>query len=111
MPSDTVLLYAPAGGSPHNAQQLAWQLHGASGEVVLPGMIPAGQDEHILVAYDATPHVFPIQHVVHIADVDLVNTSGSPQNSTFNLNVYASDMVSLTGVSLTSLTADNIHFI
>jgi hypothetical protein len=107
-PSDNVLLYAPGGGSPHNAQQLAAQLHGASGEVVLPGDIAPGQHLHILVAYDASLRVFPIQHVVNIADVDLVNTSGSPQNSTNNLNVYASDMVHLTGVSLTSLTSDNI---
>jgi hypothetical protein len=110
MPSDTVLRYAPSGGSPHNAQQLAAQLHGASGEVVLPGMIPAGEGLHILVAYDATVRTFPPHPVVNIADVDLVNTSGSPQNSTNNLNVYASDMVSLVGVSLTSLTPDNIHF-
>jgi hypothetical protein len=48
---------------------------------------------------------------VHIADVDLVNTSTVSQNSTANLNVYASDMVSLIGVSLTSLTPDNIHFV
>jgi hypothetical protein len=125
--SNNVLLYAPAGGSPHSAQELAAQLHGAAGAVVLPGLILAGHDQHILVAYDASSNVLPIlgataapasiisplQHpqVVHIADVDLVNTSGSPQNSTFNLNVYASDMVSLTGVSLTSLTSNNIHFI
>jgi hypothetical protein len=52
-----------------------------------------------------------IHHVVNIADVDLVNTSGSAQNSTANLNVYASDMVSLVGVSLAGLTSANIHFI
>jgi hypothetical protein len=109
--SDNVLRYAPAGGSPHNAQELAAQLHGASGAIVLPGNILPGQDQHILVAYDATPHVFPIQHVVHIADVDLVNTTTSNQSSTANLNVYASDMVSLVGVSLSSLMPDNIHFI
>jgi hypothetical protein len=125
--SDNVLLYAPAGGSPHNAEQLAWQLHGASGAIELPGMILAGQHQHILVAYDASSNglpilaanaapgsiVTPVLHpeVVQIADVDLVNTTGTPQNSTFNLNVYASDMVSLTGVSLTSLTSDNIHFL
>jgi hypothetical protein len=108
--SDSVLLYAPAGGPPHDASELAAQLQGAAGAVVLPGMIPAGQDEHILVAYDATLRVFPVHPIVKIADVDLVNMSGSPQNSTNNLNVYASDMVSLTGVSLASLTPDNIHF-
>jgi hypothetical protein len=124
--SDNVLLYAPAGGSPHNAQELAAQLHGASGAIVLPGFILPGQHEHILVAYDANSKGLPIAQnasaapgfinplqgppVVHIADVDLVNTSGIPQSATFNLHVYASDMVSLTGVSLTSLTSENIHF-
>jgi hypothetical protein len=125
-PYDNVLLYAPAGGSPHNAQELAAQLHGAAGAITLPGLLLPGQDQHILVAYDASPNVLPIlaasagpgmivtpvqrPEVVHIADVDLVNLSGSAQNSTFNVNVYASDMVSLTGVSLTNLTSDNIHF-
>jgi hypothetical protein len=126
--SDNVLRYAPGGGSPHNAQELAAQLHGASGAIVLPGFILPGQDEHILVAYDANSIGLPITEnasaapgfsnplhgpppVVHIADVDLVNTSAIPQSATFNLHVYASDMVSLTGVSLTSLIPDNIHFL
>jgi hypothetical protein len=131
--SDNVLRYAPAGGSPHNAQELAAQLHGAAGAIVLPGLILAGHDQHILVAYDANssglpvaegastaafivfplPGVTPLQGppAVNIADVDLVNTSGSPQNSTFGLNVYASDMVHLTGVSLANLTSANFHFI
>jgi hypothetical protein len=106
--ADDVLLYAPSDASVHNAQQLATQLHTSSDAIVLPGggLIAPGQDKHILVAYDAGFH----RHVVNIADVDLVNTSGSNQSSTANLNVYASDMVSLTGVSLTSLTSDNIHF-
>jgi hypothetical protein len=131
---DNVLRYAPAGGSPHNAQQLAAQLQGASGAIALPaGFIQPGQDVHILVAYDANsrglpvvegastaafivsplPGVTPLQGppAVNIADVDLVNTSSSPQNSTFGLNVYASDMVHLTGVSLANLTSANFHFI
>jgi hypothetical protein len=68
---------------------------------------------HILVAYDASSNAnVTIQHAVNIADVDLVNTSASKNaTSTADLNVYASDMVHLTGVSLTSLVADNIHFI
>ena len=48
---------------------------------------------------------------MNIADVDLVNTSATNQSSTANLNVYASDMVNLTGVSLTGLTSADIHFI
>jgi hypothetical protein len=107
--SDNVLLYDP---SPlQNAQQLAAQLHSASGAVALPGAILPGQSEHILVAYDASFKIVITNHAVNIADVDLVNTSGSSQNSTANLEVYASDMVHLTGVSLTNLTSDNIHFI
>jgi hypothetical protein len=53
----------------------------------------------------------PRQHAVNIADVDLVNTSENEQTSTAKLNVYASDMVHLTGVSLLNLTPDNIHFV
>jgi hypothetical protein len=49
--------------------------------------------------------------VVNIADVDLVNTSATNQTSTANLNVYASDMVNLTGVSLTGLTSANIFYL
>jgi hypothetical protein len=101
-----VLLYAPSDASLQSAQQLATQLHTSQDAIVLAGgnYIPAGYDRHILVAYQAN-------NAVHIADVDLVNMSGSVQNSTNNLNVYASDMVSLTGVSLTNLASDNIHFV
>jgi hypothetical protein len=107
--TDDVLLYAPADASVQNAQQLAAQLHTSSHAVVFPFIGPS-QDRHILVVYDAS---LPgsIQKVANIADVDLVNNSVSPQNSTANLNVYASDMVSLIGVPLTSLTPDNIHFV
>jgi hypothetical protein len=106
--SDNVLLYAPSDASLQNAQQLAAQLHTASDAITLPGgvHILPGQDKHILVAYE-----FGDLFGVKIADVDLVNTGGNNQSSTANLNVYASDMVSLTGVSLTSLTSANIHFI
>jgi hypothetical protein len=118
MLSDNVLLYAPSDASVQNAQQLAAQLHTSSDAIVLPGgasrfgFIPPGQDSHILVAYDASFSLLgSIHHVVNIADVDLVNTSASNQSSTSALNVYASDMVSLTGVSLTSLTSANIHYL
>jgi hypothetical protein len=112
--SDNVLLYDPSDASVQNAEQLAAQLHAASDAIVLPGggFIASGQDRHVLVAYDASLNLLgSIHHVVNIADVDLVNTSASSQSSTANLHVYASDMVSLTGVSLTSLTAANIFFI
>jgi hypothetical protein len=112
--TDNVLFYAPSDGFLRNAQQLAAQLHTSYDAVVLPGGGLIGPDDarHILVAYDASSNVNgTIQHAVNIADVDLVNTSASNQNSTANLNVYASDMVHLVGVSLTSLTSENIHFI
>jgi hypothetical protein len=107
--TDQVLLYDP---SPlQNADQLAAQLNSSSGAVVLPGAIAPHKEAHILVAYDASFTIVITHHVVHIADVDLLNASASPQNSTANLVVLASDMASLTGVSLSSLTPDNIHFI
>jgi hypothetical protein len=111
--SENMLLYAPSGVTETNAQQLAAQLHTSSGAIVLPGApnlgyIPPGQDLHILVAYDASAGS---AHAVNIADVDLVNTTSSNQSSTANLNVYASDMVHLTGVSLASLTSANINFV
>jgi hypothetical protein len=112
--SDSVLRYAPADASlqMQNAQQLATHLHSASDAIVLPGHIAAGDHMHILVAYDASFSASgPTHTVVNIADVDLVNTTASDQSSTANLQVFASDMVSLVGVSLTSLTPDNIHFI
>jgi hypothetical protein len=102
--SDNVLLYAPAGASVQNAQQLAALLHTAADAVMLPGSIMPGQNKHILVAYSTG-------QAVNIADVDLVDVGASNQSSTGNLNVYASDMVSLTGVSLAGLTSANIHFI
>jgi hypothetical protein len=108
--SDEVLRYAPSDASVQNAQQLAAQLHTSSDAIVLPGggagsgFIAPGKHLHILVAYAAG------NNVVNVADVDLVNTSASDQSSTANLNVYASDMVNLTGVSLAGLTT-HIHFI
>jgi hypothetical protein len=117
-PFDNVLLYAPSDASVQNAQQLAAQLHTSSDAILLPGagfgggFIGPGQDKHILVAYDASFNLLgSFHHVVNIADVDLVNTSASNQNSTANLNVYASDMMNLTDVLLLGLTSDNIHFI
>ena len=100
-----MLLYAPSGAFLQNAQDLAAKLHTSSGAVTLPGAVLTNKDEHILVAYDAG------NNQVNIADVDLVNTGASAQNSTANLDVYASDMVSLVGVSLASLTSANIQFI
>jgi hypothetical protein len=112
--SDNVLLYVPSDASLQNAQQLAAQLQTSSDAVVLPdgGSIGPGQHKHILVAYDASF----VKHgttflITNIADVDLVNNTSNAQTSTANLNVYASDMVSLLGASLSSLTPDNIHFI
>jgi hypothetical protein len=110
-PFDSVLLYAPSDTVVANAQELAARLHTVADAIVLPsagsstlGFIEPGQAKHILVAY---VHL----QALDIADVDLVNTSASNQNSTANLNVYALDLVSLTGVSLTSLTSANIQFI
>jgi hypothetical protein len=115
---NNVLLYAPSGVSETNAQQLAAQLHTSSGAIVVGSEfpVPSGEDLHVLVAYDANTFVkegpvIVVKFATNIADVDLVNTTASDQTSTANLNVYASDMVHLTGVSLTTLTSANFNFI
>jgi hypothetical protein len=105
--SDNVLRYAPSDASLNNASELAPLLHTSTDAVTLPGLIPPGAGVHILVAYNLAGFNFP---VMTIADVDLVNTGNTPQNSTANVNIYASDMVTLLGVSLTDLIPANIHF-
>ena len=115
--TDNVLLYAPSDASVQNAQQLAAQLHTSSDAIVLPGARlmdlshPANTRTSSSLTMRASTLLGSVHPVVNIADVDLVNTSATNQSSTANLNVYASDMVNLTGVSLTGLTSANIHFI
>ena len=118
-PFDNLLLYDPSDAKMINAQQLAAQLHAPGDALLLPGgggsglgYIAPGQDKHILVAYDASLDFQQIHiPIVNIADVDLVNTTATNQSSTANCNVYASDMVSLIGVSLPSLTSANIDVV
>jgi hypothetical protein len=102
-PSNNVLLYNPSSASLQDAKDLAVALN-VTAPITLPNGVGPNVDAHILVAY-------AVNNAVNIADVDLVNTTMSAQTSTANLNVYASDMVHLIGVSLSSLTPDNIQFI
>jgi hypothetical protein len=87
-----------------NAAALASFLHSTGTALVTPTALANNQDFHILFAYSSGDGV-------NIADVDILNNSGANQTSTANMNVYASDLVHLTGVSLASLTEHNVQFV
>jgi hypothetical protein len=71
----------------------------------LAGSVAAGADAHFLVAYASGDGV-------NVADVDFRNTTGTAQTTTnmAGVDIYASDIVHLTGVSTTALANANIHF-
>jgi hypothetical protein len=87
-----------------NAVQFATELAaGGSFPLIFGTALGAGKTAHVLMAYnDAAGNA-------HIADVDLHAVAA--QTSTANMTVFASDMVTLTGVSDTALTSNNIHII
>jgi hypothetical protein len=67
----------------------------------------AGKDAHMLFLYnDASGNA-------HIADVDFENSANASAATTTKAvsHIVASDMVEVAGVSMTSLTANNIHFV
>jgi hypothetical protein len=74
---------------------------GSSYNLIFPVNIPAARD-HILVAYNDG------NNNAHIADVDIFGGAGTMSKNSF---VVASDMVQLTGVSVTTLTNANFHFV
>jgi len=94
-------------GSFANAAALANTLAG-TGAIGGAGFAPAavGNEVHLLVAYQN------LQGNTVIADLDLDAhaTAGTTSTATGNL-IAVSDIVTLTGVSLTQLTAGNIHFV
>ena len=69
------------------------------------GTLANKDSAHVLVAYQ------DLGGNTRIADVALDNVSGTATASSTALIEHASDIVQLTGVSLTSLTAADIHFI
>jgi uncharacterized protein DUF4214 len=90
-----------------NASALVTALDGGGGGV--PSYLlnfagsTAGNTSHILIAYDDSGHS------THIADVDIQQSGTTLSNS--QTNIVASDMVKLTGVADSALTASNIHFL
>ena len=87
----------------NNAAQLALDLNTIF-PITLPTGVTAGTNEHMLFAYQSPTGV-------NIADVDFVSTAGTTTNTNAaTMHIYASDMVHLAGVSLSSLTNADIHF-
>jgi hypothetical protein len=69
------------------------------------GSIAANTDAHMLFLYsDASGNT-------HMADVDFENGGTAATTTAAVSHIFASDMVQLTGVSVTSLAANNINFI
>ena len=66
--------------------------------------LAAGNTAHVLMAYNDS------HGNAHIADVDLHATAASSTTAS-GMTIFASDMVTLTGVSDTALTSNNIHIV
>jgi VCBS repeat-containing protein len=80
-------------------------IHSGSDKVILSAALPDKDDAHMLVAYQD-----PAGNA-HIMDAEFVNTSGSATADSTHMTEYGSDMIQLTGVSLSNLTGDHIHFV
>jgi hypothetical protein len=91
-----------------NAASLAAALSSSTGTLTFAGGgVAANTNVHMLFLYnDGSGNA-------HIADVDFANkTNSNPASTTTAVSkIVASDMVELLGVSASSLTADNIHFV
>jgi hypothetical protein len=101
-----------------SAQYLVQALQQSNvGNIVVGGLLTAGSEEHVLVAYNSG-------NGVNIADVTIQNISGSTQGflglntaDTTHLKVSAIDLVDITGtathndVSLGNITAHNLFFV
>ena len=93
-----------AAGAFANATAVAAALHTSYG-ITFGGTLANNDSAHVLVAYQ------DLGGNTRIADVALDNVSGTATASSTVLIEHASDIVQLTGVSLISLTAADIHFI
>jgi hypothetical protein len=97
-----------------NAGSVAAAFHDVLNPIFFAGTLAVGQSAHMLVAYNDG-----IQ--ARIADLDLFNATGAVQVVSSAMDVHASDMVQLVGVSLsafagnqsnTALTPVNsVHFV
>jgi len=93
-----------------NAAGLAHSLVTSTvGNIVLDAGVAAHNAVDFLVAYEVAGNT-----AINIAEVQVVNTSGSTQTDTANMHVYAQDLVQLANVNfgLTALgiNASEIHF-
>ena len=88
-----------------NASALATAL-GSTYNLTFAGAgVAANKDVHMLFTYNDP------SGNAHVADVDFENGSTAATTTAAVTKIVASDMVELVGVSATSLTAHNIHFV
>lgn len=80
-------------------------IHSRSDSFQFAAALPNKDDAHMLVAYE------DLSGNSHIMDVEFNNASGAATANSTILTEHASDMVELTGVSLSSLTSDHFHLL
>jgi hypothetical protein len=101
----TANVFELTGATFDNASALANAL-GSSYNLTFAGTgVAANNNVHMLFLYDDA------SGNGHVADVDFENGVTAATTTTAVSHIVASDMVQLTGVSVTSLTVNNIHFV
>jgi hypothetical protein len=88
-----------------NAAALATALSSTFNLIFAGIGVASNNDVHMLFFYNDP------SGNAHIADVDFENGSTAATSTSAVSKIVASDMVALVGVSATSLTANNIHFV
>jgi S-layer protein len=90
-------------GNYANAAAVAASLHTPAGNIFVPDPGAPGASEHFLIAYSDGTNA-------HIADLQVTIPFPIPANTALT-HIAVSDLVQLTGVSLSSLTGADIHFV
>jgi hypothetical protein len=88
-----------------NAAAVATALHSGAYTITFAANEPIANSAHILVAYQN------LSGNTVIMDLAVANASGAATAVSTALNEYGSDIVTLTGVGLTSLHNGNVHFV
>jgi hypothetical protein len=88
-----------------NANAAIAAIHSGADQFIFSADLPNKDDAHMLVAYQ------DLAGNAHIMDTEFVNTSGSATADSTHMTEYGSDMVQLTGVFLSDLIPDHVHFV
>jgi hypothetical protein len=95
-----------------NANAVVQALHSATNYLVnwtATAGLAANDSEHVIVVYGVTGGGVNVMDLA-ITDTAAVAAGGILASNAATVNLHGSDMVSLTGVALASITAANFHF-